>query len=810
MTAWHGRPPAVNELRPIPACYNGRVDDHSLKVLELPRVLEMLAEHTTCSLGREAALTLRPSADRHTVARRLQETREARELRDHTPDMPLGGIRDIRPSVSRARVEQQLTPQELNDVAGTVEGARRLRNFLVKERELCPLLAESAGQMPVPAGLDVRIRECISENNEIRDTASPELARIRSERKQVHARLLDRLNRLLTSDRIRPLLQEPIITERQGRYCMPVKAEYRSQFGGIVHDVSTSGATLFMEHGSCIDLGNRLKELEIQETQEISRILTRLTLLVGRHADDLEAMLTLIGNLDMVHARALLAESMGASEPREAPDGVLQLYAARHPLLKGEVVPVDIEIGRDFDVLLLTGPNTGGKTVALKTVGLLTLMRQCGLQVPASPDSAMCLFEQVFADIGDEQDILQSLSTFSAHLRNIVQIVKTAGPRSLVLLDEIGAGTDPSEGAALAKAILKTLQSRGARVIATTHYGELKEYAYVTPRVENAAVEFDRETLKPTYRVLIGVPGSSHAFYIASRLGLPEEVVEEARAFLGTRERDVGAVLEQMERSRLRAADLERQAEAARKAAEEAKREYERKAREIADVRRTVRKEAAEEARALLRRAAERAENIIAELRKMNKGGRKGPSARKQLAALRQEVSEALGEDEPEPDLPPLPEGHVFRKGDRVRVMTLGVDGVLLEDPDGTEAQVQVGSLRATLPLEVLRPVEAAPELPLKTRSSAASLAMRKAMQVGPEVIIRAMRVDEAQSLLDRYLDDAYAAGLRQVRIVHGKGTGVLRRFVHDYLKAHPLVASYHVADEAEGGAGATIAEFKD
>ncbi len=795
------------------ACYNESVDAHSLKVLELPRVLESLASHTATNMGREAALALEPSSQRDVVARRLQETREARHLRDHGTGMPLGGIRDIRDIVRRAAVGQQLTPLELNDVAHTVEAARRLRNFLYQRVETCPLLAEMAKHMPVPQGLETRIAECIAENGEIRDTASPALARIRSDRKQVQGRLLDKLNAVLASDRFRTMLQEPIITEREGRYCVPVKAECRAQFGGIVHDISTSGATVFMEPAACVDLGNRLKELAISEEQEISRILNRLTSLVGRHDQDLSAMLAQLASLDLAHAKAVLAEHMGASEPRPADVGVVELYSARHPLLQGEVVPIDIEIGRSFDVLLLTGPNTGGKTVALKTVGLLTLMRQCGLQIPASPDSSMAIFNRVFADIGDEQDIQQSLSTFSAHLRNIVRIVQQADDESLVLLDEIGAGTDPTEGAALARAILATLQRRGARIIATTHYGELKEYAYTTDGVENAAVDFDRDTLRPTYRVLIGVPGSSHAFYIAQRLGLPAEVVAEAQNNMSARDRSAGEMMEHIERSRLRAESLEKEAKAHLRAAEAARMQYERLAREVADVRRTIRREVEEEARAVLRRATERAENIIGELRKMAKGTRKGPTARRKLAELRQEVTEALAEPPVEAEPEAAPEGHVYRVGDKVRVMTFGVDGNITALPNERTAQVQMGALRATLPLDVLRPVseEAPTEAKPRKRSSVASaIAMQKVTSVGPEVMIRAMRVDEAHALLDRYVDDAYAAGIRQVRIIHGKGTGVLRRFVQDYLRNHPLVESQRPADETEGGAGATIAVLKD
>lgn len=786
------------------------MDEHSLKVLELQRVLELLASHTATAMGREAALALRPATDPVVIANRLQETREARYLRDETSGIPLGGIHDLREIVARAAVGQPLSPHELNQTAHTVEAARKLRGYLFQRAEACPLLAEMARNIAIAPGIDVRITECIADNGEIRDSASPELARIRSDRKQVHGRLLDRLNRILATDRFRTMLQEPIVTEREGRYCVPVKAEHRTQFGGIVHDVSTSGATVFMEPAACVELGNRLKELAAREEQEIVRILNRLTVLVGRHADDLRSSLEVIAALDVAHAKAVLAEQMRASEPGEAPPGVVHLVAARHPLLHEAAVPIDIEVGDRFDVLLVTGPNTGGKTVALKTLGLLTLMRQCGLQLPASPNSRMAPFRQVFADIGDEQDIQQSLSTFSAHLRNIVRIIAHADPSSLVLLDEIGAGTDPSEGAALAKAILSTLHRKGARVVATTHYGELKEYAYTTDRVENAAVEFDRESLQPTYRVLVGVPGSSHALYIAQRLGLPRNVVDQARGYMGARDRTASEMMEQVERSRVRAEALEREARASREAAEAARLEYERRAREVADIRRTVRREAEEEARTLLRRFAERAENIIAELQKTNRGGKKGPSARRKLAQLRQEVSETFGEPDEPLDQEPLPEGHVFQKGDRVRVSTIGAEGVVLELLDEETARVQIGALHAALPVEVLRPLPTEPTSRRPVRSAVSDIAMRKAMQVGPEIMIRALRVEEAQVLLDRYLDDAYAAGLREARIIHGKGTGVLRRFVREYLSGHPLVASHRTADEAEGGAGATVVVFKE
>lgn len=791
------------------------MDDHSLRVLELPRVLDRLAAHTTNTMGREAALALAPSPHREVVGRRLQETREARHLRNHDAGMPLGGIRDIRQIVARAAIEQQLTPAELLDVGHTVSAARRLRTYLYRHAEQCPLLAEMAGNMPIPNGLETRIEECIADNGEVRDTASPELQRTRADKKVAHARLLDKLNSILASERYRSLVQEPIITLREGRYCVPVKSENRSQFGGIIHDASTSGATVFVEPGPCIELGNKLKELSVKEEQEVSRILTRLTGLIGRNAADLDAMLGLLSNLDLANARAALADEMAACEPIEGKPGAVRLIGARHPLLSGEVVPIDIEVGTRFDVLLLTGPNTGGKTVALKTVGLLALMRQCGMQIPASAQSELPLFEHVFADIGDEQDIQQSLSTFSAHLRNIVRIVRalesdqTHGA-SLVLLDEVGAGTDPAEGAALAKAILSALQRLGARVIATTHYGELKEFAYSTPGVENAAVEFDRESLRPTYRVLVGVPGSSHAFYIARRLGLPDAVVDEAESNLGSHARNTSELLQQIEASRALAYAHERDAAAALKAAEAARAEYERRARQVADVQRTIRKQVEDEARSVLRKASEKAEGIIAELRKMQKGSRKGPTARRRLAELRQEVSEALSSPEPENEEPAPPEGYVFRAGDPVRVTSLGADGVLIADPSDGSAQVQIGAMRATLPLDVLRPRKPEPERSIRQdRSGAAEISMRKAVHISPEIMIRAMRVEEAAPLLDKYMDDAYAAGLHEARIIHGKGTGVLRKFVQEYLRGHPLVESQRPGDEPEGGGGVTIAVFK-
>ncbi len=804
------------------------MDSHTLKVLEYGKVLERLAGHASNGMGREAALALVPAAAPEQVERALQETREARSILETDSGMPLGGIHDIRDAVERAHVRMLLAPVELLDIAQTVGAARRLKSFLGKRSEDWPLLAEIGGNLPNLPGIESAVDEAISETAEIRDTASPELARVRGQLKVSQSRLREKLNTIIRSEKYAAYVQEPVITVREGRFCIPVKAEARARFGGIVHDASASGATVFVEPGACVELGNEVKELSIKEEQEVHRILTRLTETVGKASESLRQTLQILATLDLANAKALLALEMQAAEPRVNRTGIVRMFSARHPLLPGNVVPIDIEVGDRFKVVLITGPNTGGKTVTLKTVGLLTLMLQSGLQIPASGNSDMAIFEEIFADIGDEQDIQQSLSTFSAHLKNIARIFealpataevvkrktknesKTGVSSALVLLDEVGAGTDPAEGAALAKALLNRLRASGARVVATTHYGELKEYAYATPGVENASVEFDRETLRPTYHVLLGVPGSSHAFYIAGRLGLPESVLEDAWSNLSHREQTTGDLLQQIEESRKRAIEMERDAAVAKEQAERSRDEYETRARQVADIQRTVKQQAEEEARAVLRRVSERAENILDELKKMNRGSRRGASARKGLAELRREVGDTLQVEEQEP-IEPIPSGGFsFKKGDRVKVISLGLEGELLEVPRDGEVAVQMGAMRATLPLDVLRPVTAAPPKPVRKRSSAAEISMRKAIHISPELNLRAMRVDEAAPLLDRYLDDAYAAGINNARLVHGKGTGALRKFVSDYIQGHPVVASHRLGDESEGGDGVTVVTFKE
>jgi len=795
------------------------MDTHSLQLLEYRRVIDRLIGHTSNALGREYASQLQPLPYPETVTRRLQETREARQMRDNDSGLPLGGIRDIRQTAERARIATRLTPHELMDVMHTVAAARRMRVYLVGRQDKYPLLAEMAANLPVLQLVETRIDNSISESGEVKDSASAELGRVRSQIKIAQNRLTDRLQGILGSEKYKSMIQEFVVTVREGRYCIPVKAEYARPFGGLVHDSSQSGATVFIEPAQVVDLGNELKQLTIKEEQEVGRILADLSGLVGSYYDELQRIISILGHLDVIHAKAILAEEMNAEEPRLNRRGIVKLVNARHPLLSGAVVPIDIEVGEHFTTLLITGPNTGGKTVTLKTMGLLTLMTLAGLQIPASADSEIALFDQIFADIGDEQDIQQSLSTFSAHLKNIVRIVETMGSNALVLMDEVGAGTDPAEGAAIAKALFDHLMARGARVVATTHYGELKEYAYARPGVENASVEFDRETLSPTYRVLLGVPGSSNAFYIASRLGLSREIVGEARSFLSRREIETGELLQQIEQSRKKAREAERDALRARSEAQAARDEYQTRVRQIADVQRTVRQQAQDEAREIIRRASDKAENLLKELQKMNLGARKGPSVRQRFNTLRKDTASALQPEEmvQEPS-EPLDPSHVYRINDRVRVVSLNMDGVLLENPRDGVVPVQLGAMRVTLPLEQLRPLkkteitEAEKRAARKSASAtsgASAIAMQKAAHIAPELMLRAMRVEEAQPLLDKYMDDAAAAGIGQVRIIHGKGTGALRKAVWEFLSGHPSVDSYRIGEGSEGGEGATVVKMR-
>lgn len=777
------------------------MNEHTLKVLEYQAIRERLTAHCTTPLGAERAQQLTPSTDLEVIRLRLQQTSEARRLIDLAEEMSLRGAQDVRHAIGLARAGGVLTPEALLSIADTLETARRLRTFLLAREERCPALCVLARQLEPLPDVVSEIRRCLREDATVADDATPELARLRGRLRQLHARITERLQALLHSSRVRPMLQEPVITLRGDRYCVPVKAEYRAQFGGIVHDVSASGATLFMEPQEVVDLGNQIRETQLAEQREVERVLAQLSARVGKHADTLLLTCDALGELDFIRARALLSAEWDAVEPTLNTQGKIRLRKARHPLLKPPVVPIDVELGERFRILLITGPNTGGKTVTLKTVGLLTLMMQSGLHVPADTGTEMAVFQKVFADIGDEQSIEQSLSTFSGHITHIAAMLPQCDEHTLVLLDELGAGTDPAEGAALAQAILDYLLARRARVLATTHYGELKSYAYARQGVQNASVEFDVQTLRPTYHLRIGTPGSSHAIVIAQRLGLPSSVIETARARLAGRETEATNIMRRLEEEQ-RALEQERlAAEQERVQAETLRKQLQQQLDKLEEERQRLREQVAQEVQHRLQELLQQAEEAYRRLREQPRENRAAQEARQQIRQAAERVKSLLSPPAPAPTLSPTE----IREGDTVRVTNLNVLGTVLH-LDDKEAVVQAGAIRVTVPREALRRVDEKPSAP---PALSVPVNLSRATSISPEIMLRMQRVEEALQNLDQYLHDAYAAGLETVRVVHGKGSGVLRKAVREYLRTHPLVASYRGAEPAEGGDGVTVVRLR-
>ncbi len=784
----------------------------ALRLLEYDRVLEQLAERCATGMGRRRALELTPSADPAEVERMQRETAEARRLLDSFGGMPLGGARDLVPHLEKALLSGVLDGRELLDVHDTAAAAGKLRSFLKKQTSVCPVLAGLADGLEAAPDLCRAIAEAIDDGGEVRDSASPELARIRRDVRTVTGRIQEKLNSLVSSPSLREALQDPVVVTRQGRWCLPVRSDHRSAVPGIVHDASASGATLFVEPKAVVELANRLRELEAAEREEVERVLRRLTVKVAAQAEDLRRTCLVLGHLDLANAKALLAEAQRAVEPvlRRAP--MLRLAAARHPLLKGDVVPVDVRLGVDFRGLLITGPNTGGKTVTLKTGGLLVLMAQSGLQIPAAQGSECGIFSDVFADIGDEQSIEQSLSTFSGHIRNIVSTLREIRPGGLALFDELGAGTDPAEGAALAEAVLEHLAARGVCVVATSHYGELKRFAFAHPDFENASVEFDRETLRPTYRLLIGVPGASHALHIASRLGMPEEVVRAAGQALEGRSQETDSLIRQVEALRAQAMEQERLAAQARREAEELRARCEGDLKRLGEARRQVRDEVQSEARRVIEDLQRQLEQVLRELRTQKRHSQhtEGLAGKAKRLISRMEAAAGQAGGGSVPEEPPAEEPGRLRKGDRVRMSGVGAVGVMLEDATPTEALVAFGNVEARVSPERLERVpEGEGAAPGKPDARTGRLQMEKTASVSPEIMLRGQRVEEALEALDRYLDDACLAGLERVRVIHGKGTGAMRRAVWEFMRKHPAVASLELAGPGEGGEGATIVRLK-
>ena len=805
------------------------MDDHALRVLEYDAIRRLLMDQTACSLGRERAEAMRPSDHFAFVQARMAETTECRHLIDARGSLPLGGVTDVRPHIRQTQIGSPLDARGLLDVMATASASRSLKLFLQKLGTEYPILGTMASGLAQFPSLETEISTSIGLSGQILDSASPDLARIRSRKRSSFSRMQDRLNGIVNGP-MRTMLQDPVIVQRGDRYCVPVKADHRGAFGGIVHDTSASGATLFMEPAAVVEIGNELRELEIQERQEEARVLARLSEAVRRVSEPFMVSIEILADIDFISARAKLGQAQRAVEPTLNRNGYVRLRGARHPLIDPEiVVPIDVELGSPENrLLVITGPNTGGKTVTLKTLGLHTLMAQSGLHVPAS-HAELNVFYQLYADIGDEQSLQQSLSTFSGHVANIVKIVRNLRPNALVLLDEVGAGTDPGEGASLACAVLEELRRKDARVIATSHYGELKTYAFLTEGVQNASVEFDEATLAPTYRLLQGVPGSSNAFAIAKRLGMPDGILAEARTNL-TGSDQTADLLRELEEGRRKAISDARDAERARIEAQMLRRKYQEELNNLEALRREARQRATEDARQLIRRAQDRVENTIRELRRVNSEGKQTERARQRILTIGEDLQADILRRTEEPAPQEVVEETIdrpLRKGDRVRVASLDMVGEVLEDAKTADnaLPIQVGAMRVTVPINglrlihdappvaaVVRPVSA-PEAPSLQEASAngntSNAAIKQAMNVTSQLTLLGQRADEAIQNVEKYLDDAYGAGLTTARIVHGKGTGALRRAVHQFLESHPLVQGFELANANEGGAGATIVQLR-
>ncbi len=768
-------------------------DEHTLARLEFAKLRALLAERTSFAPSHELAEALVPVDDLALATRMQEETDAARRALRDKPGLSIFGARDIRDAVRRASLGGLLDPRQLLDVAATVRAADRLFRAIDDPR-YAALHARARFARPPLAVADA-VEHAISPTAEVLDRASPTLAALRVDLRAAQARLQQRLDALVRSPELQRVLQEPIVTQRNGRYVIPVKAELRGQVKGVVHDQSSSGQTLFIEPLEILDLGNRVREIALAEEREIERILTELSRRIASVADDLRLVLDAVAAIDLLLAKALFADATDAARPRLVAEPVIDLIDARHPLLPAEeVVPISVRLGGEFRALVITGPNTGGKTVSLKTTGLLALMAASGLQLPASERSHVPVFRRIFADIGDEQSIQQSLSTFSSHLKNVISALRGAREGDLVLLDEIGAGTDPDEGAALAMAILATLLGRGALVAATTHYPELKAFALTTEGVRNANVEFDVETLRPTYRLRIGLPGASQAFAIASRLGLDDAVLGEASQHLSELHRSLEHTLREAERERLALAEAqERVAQEVSRAAEE------RRGAE------TERSRVVNEARAELERARREAEELLLKTRRALRAA-EAAHAQSSRRSLVEEARAALVQAEESAatatPAPPIELGEVA-PGEEVLVGASAAPGRLVRVDERGMAEVQAGSARLRVPLAELRPApKRPPEMPPRASVS------RPQRDVAPQLDLRGARAEEALETLDRYLNDAALAGYDSVRIVHGKGTGALRAAVREHLTAHPLVRAVRPAPQNEGGEGATLVDL--
>lgn len=786
-----------------------------LRVLEYHKIIDQLTGKATSAPGRKLAAALLPMTDPEEIETAQIQTADALSRLFGKGSTSFGGNRDLGMSIRSLEVGSVLSASELLAIASFLENVNRIKTYGRRDREDIPgdSLDIFFDSLEPLTPLSNEIRRCILSEEEIADDASPALKHIRRSMTITNDRIHSQLSSMINGS-YRTYLQDAVVTMRNNRYCIPVKAEYKGQVQGMVHDQSSTGSTFFIEPAAVVSLNNELKELVLKEQEEIEAILAALSAQTAAHAETLTQNQKAMTTLDFIFAKASLAMELNASRPVFNNEHRIHIRKGRHPLLnKQKVVPVDILLGIDFDLLVITGPNTGGKTVALKTVGLLTLMGQAGLHIPALDRSELSIFKEVYADIGDEQSIEQSLSTFSSHMTSIVSILQNADADSLCLFDELGAGTDPTEGAALAISVLDYLHNRGIRTMATTHYSELKVYALSTSFVENACCEFNVETLQPTYRLLIGIPGKSNAFAISSKLGLPDHIIEDARRHITEDKESFEDLLANLENSRLTIEKERQEIEAYKLEIQTLKERLESKQEKIDQSRERIIREANEEAREILQNAKEIADETI---RTFQKAG--AASSIKDLEKSRQKVRDKISEKNDRLALKndkathkTLKPGQI-KRGDSVKIVSMGLKGTVSSLPDKSgRLFVQCGIIRSQVSLDDLVLID---EETINTgkmqRTSSGRLKMSKSYTISTEINLLGKTVDEALSELDKYLDDAYLAHLPSVRIVHGKGTGALRNAVQNYLRKNKIVKSYRLGEFGEGDAGVTIAEFRD
>lgn len=779
-----------------------------LKTLEYDKILAMLKERASCCISRELVNTMEPSGDFDTVERELKLTAEAETLFYKTGRSPVDDFPDMRHCLERMHAVLFLSTSELLGIASCLKAARIAKDILAKEVGEESYLYNLAGLLITHRSAEEEINRCIINEDEIFDGASPALARIRRAMRLANEKVREKLNSMIRSTAYQKYLQEPIITIRNGRFVIPVKQEYRQQVPGLIHDQSSSGATLFIEPSAVVELGNEYKKLLAEEADEIERILTELTAMLAPYADEIREDLNIMGQIDLVFAKAKLSRELNAVMPRLNRNNYVRIVRGRHPLIPADrVVPIDIWIGRDYRSLIITGPNTGGKTVTLKIVGLFALMVQSGIFVPANEGSEFPVFEHIYADIGDEQSIEQSLSTFSSHMKNIVGILDRADENSLVLLDELGAGTDPIEGAALAMSILEELNDRHCICVSTTHYSEIKAFAMTHEGMENASMEFDIDRLCPTYRLYIGIPGKSNAFEISSRLGLPNSIIDKAKGFLKGEDVRFEDIISSAQSQHRIAEEERKMAEEARAELEKLRADAERERRKLDEDRNRLQAKAKEDAKRIVADTKREMEKLIVEIRSIKDIDRSAAdrviqAARDTLRATETAVNEKEAIKKEDNTKPPK----TVRAGDTVNIVTLDQKATVLSAPDSKgEVMVQAGVMKLNVKLKDIRLIEekkaAAP--------TSGKVGLGAGKQVGLELDVRGMLVDEANIIVDRYLDDAYNAGLSEVNIIHGKGTGALRAGVQAFLKRHPLVKGYRMGSYGEGDAGVTVVTLK-